>query len=581
MADIKTRDATRGSIKMLDRAASSMHRMKDQTIRCISMETISHRDNDNLSSYAQDETEHYAGSSAIYAAKAGMEMAIRSRQKTQEIAEVSQNNEDRIHPSFRELGIKMIRSRQSRMKMADAEVIINSEEYRYGDHILKADSIRHRGQFSRSNSVVAGNRHKSLKAASISSTATQRQKEYGRRKLIRKMMNPGRRTITGKGSVHSTRKAVDRLITATRDLAKRANALFTSLYAGGAAILLIVFLIMLFGAALTMADDGNRVVGIGNNAIVEVARAELGNTGGEKYWKWYGFRSRVDWCAIFCSWCADQCGYIESGTLPKFSIVGDGENWFKNRHRWAGKGYSPRPGDFIFFDYERDGVLDHVGIVENCDGEAITTIEGNSGDSCKRQSYIVGSSLIAGYGLSVSMTSITFEKASVWAKMIADDNSYHYVRYSGGDLETHECPVCNSHPKGKYRGWNCIGFAFACWKHGAGINCRCSCDVINNGHWNQLLNCKTDSEADRLATRLVGVPCKVIRNGGDAIPFGKLKQGDVIALFNRGGYYHTMFYEGNGRAADCTSGRKDNIQSNNVMSQSTKSKIKIAIRYGA
>ena len=579
MADIKIRDVTRGSIKALDRAAGSMHRMKEQTVRSIPMDTISHRDNDSPGSYAQDEAEHYAGSSAVYAAKEGMEMAMRSRQKTQEIAEITQNNEERVQRAYRELGIKTIRNRQSRIKMADAEVIMNSEEYRSADRISRAGTIRHRGQIRRSNGIAAGDRHKSSRAASLSDAAAQRQKEYGRRKLMREMMDHAGGIMKGKGNIRSPGKISGRLIAAARDLAKGANALFSSLSAGGAAIFLIVILLVLFGAALTMTDDGNRIVGIGDDAIVEVARAELGNNGGEKYWKWYGFRSRVDWCAIFCSWCAEQCGYIKSGMLPRFSVVGDGASWFKTRHRWAGKGYSPRPGDFIFFDHERDGVLDHVGIVENCDGKVIGTIEGNSGDSCRRQSYAVGSSLIAGYGLSVSMTSMTFEKASAWAKMIADDNSYHYVYYRG-DPKTHECPVCNSHPKGEYHGWNCIGFAFACWKHGAGINCRCSCNVIGDSSWEQLLDCGTDAEANRIATDLVGVPCRVIRNGGDEIPLGMLKQGDIIALYNGSSYYHTMFYEGNGKAADCTSGRTDNIQSNNVMSQSTKSKIKLAIRYG-
>ena len=40
----------------------------------------------------------------------------------------------------------------------------------------------------------------------------------------------------------------------------------------------------------------------------------------------------------------------------------------------------------VFFDYEQDGVLDHVGIVESCDGRIVTTIEGNSGNACRRNS---------------------------------------------------------------------------------------------------------------------------------------------------------------------------------------------------
>lgn len=37
----------------------------------------------------------------------------------------------------------------------------------------------------------------------------------------------------------------------------------------------------------------------GNQAIVEVALTQVGNQGGEPYWSWYGFDSRVEWCACF------------------------------------------------------------------------------------------------------------------------------------------------------------------------------------------------------------------------------------------------------------------------------------------
>ena len=140
-------------------------------------------------------------------------------------------------------------------------------------------------------------------------------------------------------------------------------------------------------------------IGPGDTAIVKVAQAQLGNVGGNKFWKWYGFSSHVHWCACFVSWCGDQCGYIKAGIIPKYAVVGNGASWFKERHRWASRGYSPKPGDIIFFDFERDGVLDHTGIVESCDGKTVTTIEGNSGNACKRQSYVRGSSQIAGYGV--------------------------------------------------------------------------------------------------------------------------------------------------------------------------------------
>ena len=136
----------------------------------------------------------------------------------------------------------------------------------------------------------------------------------------------------------------------------------------------------------------------GNQAIVEVALTQLGNEGGQPYWSWYGFDGRVEWCACFVSWCSEQCGYLESGIIPKFSLCSDGVNWFKGRGQWQDKNYEPQAGDIIFFDWGNDGSIDHVGIVEKCENGTVYTVEGNSGDACKQQSYPVGSGSIYGYG---------------------------------------------------------------------------------------------------------------------------------------------------------------------------------------
>ena len=137
----------------------------------------------------------------------------------------------------------------------------------------------------------------------------------------------------------------------------------------------------------------------GNQAIVEVALTQLGNEGGQPYWSWYGFDGRVEWCACFVSWCADQCGYIESGIIPKFAGCVDGANWFKGNGQWQDRSYEPSAGDIIFFDWEGDGETDHVGIVEKCENGVVYTVEGNSGDACRQNQYTVGSSSIYGYGV--------------------------------------------------------------------------------------------------------------------------------------------------------------------------------------
>lgn len=139
--------------------------------------------------------------------------------------------------------------------------------------------------------------------------------------------------------------------------------------------------------------------------IVAVAMSQLGNVGGEPYWSWYGFTSRVEWCACFVSWCANECGYIDEGIIPKFAWCPYGAQWFKDRGQWMDNSATPSPGMIIFFDWDDsdtkgpDGITDHVAIVERVEGGYVYTIEGNSGDSCRQRKYIVGHYEIYGYGL--------------------------------------------------------------------------------------------------------------------------------------------------------------------------------------
>lgn len=142
--------------------------------------------------------------------------------------------------------------------------------------------------------------------------------------------------------------------------------------------------------------------------IVTVALSQVGNVGGEPYWSWYGFNSRVEWCACFVSWCANECGYIDSGVIPKFAGCVNGVQWFKDRGQWQDGSAEPVPGMIIFFDWDnkgssgaQDGLSDHVGIVEKVENGIVYTVEGNSGDSCRINQYSVGHYEILGYGCPV------------------------------------------------------------------------------------------------------------------------------------------------------------------------------------
>ena len=135
----------------------------------------------------------------------------------------------------------------------------------------------------------------------------------------------------------------------------------------------------------------------GNTAVVDRAKSQVGNVGGQPYWSWYGFNSRVEWCACFVSWCYNQAGKSE----PRFAACqSQGIPWFQSHGQWGDRSYTNiAPGDAIFFDWDLDGSADHVGLVIGTDGQRVYTVEGNSGDACKIKSYPLDYRCIKGYGL--------------------------------------------------------------------------------------------------------------------------------------------------------------------------------------
>ena len=162
---------------------------------------------------------------------------------------------------------------------------------------------------------------------------------------------------------------------------------------------------LIFGGGSTNTSDSESLDGVefvngtrpGNPELVELAKRQVGNVGGQLYWSWYGFNSRVEWCACFVSWCYGQMGLSE----PRFAACqSQGIPWFQSHGQWGARGYDNlAPGDAIFFDWDLDGSADHVGIVIGTDGSRVYTVEGNSGDACKIRSYDVNYECIKGYGL--------------------------------------------------------------------------------------------------------------------------------------------------------------------------------------
>lgn len=172
------------------------------------------------------------------------------------------------------------------------------------------------------------------------------------------------------------------------------------------------------------------------------------------------------------------------------------------------------------------------------------------------------------------------DKANKWAKKIAVDNNFHYVKWKSKDTKTHECPICHNHAKGKYYGWNCIGFSFAVWHHGGGLPCKCSDGVIANEIWEKILNAKTDAEALALAQKHVGLKeLKVIRNK-NGIPKSQWKAGDIMGKFNGNKYIHTFYYMGGGKIAESTgSSGKVPVNEQIRIKSYDKASAKVIVRY--
>ena len=141
-----------------------------------------------------------------------------------------------------------------------------------------------------------------------------------------------------------------------------------------------------------------KLITTGNQKMPLKALTQLGQDGGKPFWgDYWGSPWRFEWCACFVSWCAAQCGYAKNDVMPEFISCKVGIEWFKKHKVWKGRDYTPVSGDIVFFDWEPDGVADHVGIVDYCEDGMLYTIEGNSNDMVRQKSYKLDSKKIFGF----------------------------------------------------------------------------------------------------------------------------------------------------------------------------------------
>lgn len=319
------------------------------------------------------------------------------------------------------VGIRKVRSAAAEVKTAENSL----EEY---SRSSKADGNQETGRLTgnpvktirlsekaagyiRSRQLVAS-RKVSAESGKINATDIREYREAGKKAYIKKQ-NLERAASHAKTTLRSLLEKGSRAVKLSVAGSKAVLTAFAA--AGGAGIACIAVIMIVTGTAVIFEMAGydedalssdmdieqfmETAFGEGSEDIVTAAEQELGNKGGKKFWKWYGFDSRVEWCACFVSWCGNKCGYIEQNLIPRFSDCRVGMNWFKKKNRWMKRGASPKPGWIIFFDWGNNGTIDHVGVVEKCTGDTVYTIEGNSRDRVRKKSYSVKSKIIEGYGV--------------------------------------------------------------------------------------------------------------------------------------------------------------------------------------
>ena len=202
---------------------------------------------------------------------------------------------------------------------------------------------------------------------------------------------------------------------------------------------IIITLLSGFAAAV---DNTDYASGSGAS-IVAVAVQEIGyheGAGNHTKYAVYTGTDGLSWCHAFVSWCANECGFIESNIIPKTAACETGRQWFIHKQQYQKAGsYTPETGDIIYFDKGGVGESHHVGIVEYVENGIVHTIEGNKNNQVMRGHYELAYKGIMGYGtpdypdegLTSSTASEILSKAQEIGKMMVEEK---WV-YSNTDLK--------------------------------------------------------------------------------------------------------------------------------------------------
>ena len=156
-----------------------------------------------------------------------------------------------------------------------------------------------------------------------------------------------------------------------------------------------------------------------NNSVSKTGKADIDkmteialheadevHEGGYKFWSWFGFSYRDEWCAMFVSWLFTQVNgidkYIIKSAAATYIVRDSTANGYGTWHEdeCTDPSTVPQPGDVIVFDPWEDGAYtpyphhwndkfysSHIGYVYDVDDTYVYTVEGNSGDIVRKKQY--------------------------------------------------------------------------------------------------------------------------------------------------------------------------------------------------
>ena len=384
MPNIKVKP--KGTIKKLDKNVVQLQKLKNNIVT--TKEKINEISLNKTDNTAEDYASNKVQNDISYISRKGIEKGNKIGEKS-----LKQTQENFIK------GKQKIEILKTRIKDKETNELKNIVD-KSGKRIKK--DTKQSIKTSRNTKVLAKKEIKTTErvAKNTKQVVKESAKMIPRASIISKQVMQNIKRVT----IGSTINTVKSIITGTKTLISAVVAV------GWVAVVVILIIALIGGfvAVIFNNEDTNYDISeFSNYEIVLVAKTQIGNEGGDKFWRWYGFTEHVEWCACFVSWCANECGYIDQEIIPKFSLCTYGMNWFKERNQWydRGENYYPIVGDIIFFDWYdengiQDGNCDHVGIVTRTDitNRNIYTIEGNTNNKCAERMYSFDDAQVMGYG---------------------------------------------------------------------------------------------------------------------------------------------------------------------------------------